>query len=131
MVALRGYGIFSMGASSIGFLANLALKKHEMEKEWISFCPLYFQYFERASDRDFRFLGTPIFHQVGTRQRWMRKRPLLASRPEIWRISKLMQLLFLKEPQVIERTAFSRIGYVLITANTQVYIHFVQHLNFN
>ena len=37
----------------------------------------------------------------------------------------------LKGPQVIETRAFPRIGYVLITAKTQVIICFVQYLNFD
>ena len=37
----------------------------------------------------------------------------------------------LKEPQVIETRALSRIGVELITAKTQVKIHFVLYLNFN
>ena len=37
----------------------------------------------------------------------------------------------LKRPQIIESKAFLRIGYALITANTQVKIHFEQERNFN
>ena len=37
----------------------------------------------------------------------------------------------LKRPQVIETRAVPRIGYALITAKTQVKIHFVQYLNFS
>ena len=36
----------------------------------------------------------------------------------------------LKRPQVIETSAYNLIGYALITAKTQVKIHFVQYLNF-
>ena len=37
----------------------------------------------------------------------------------------------MKEPQVIERRAFPRIGYALMTAKMQVKIYFLQYLNFN
>ena len=37
----------------------------------------------------------------------------------------------LKEPQVIETRVFSRTGYALITAKTQVKIYFVQYMKFN
>ena len=40
-------------------------------------------------------------------------------------------ILDLKRPQVTETRTCPRIGYALITAKTQVKIHFVQYLNFN
>ena len=40
-------------------------------------------------------------------------------------------LCYLKRPQVIASRGFPRIDYALITAKTQVKIHFVQYLNCN